>query len=85
MHTKSDNIKIMDGNEIDEIIQELFYSFLQKYKKGLEESVKGSEFVFYSVGLLHYKLHKISLNCGGSYIGFPKWLKNKNNNNKSKK
>ena len=26
---------------------------------------------------MHYKLHKISLNRGGSYIDSPKWLKNK--------
>ena len=26
---------------------------------------------------MYYKLHKISLNRGGSYIDSPKWLKNK--------
>ena len=26
---------------------------------------------------MYYKLHKISLNRGGSYIDYPKWLKNK--------
>ena len=26
---------------------------------------------------MHYNLHKISLNRGGSYIDSPKWLKNK--------
>ena len=35
------------------------------------------EFTFDSVDLLHYNLHKISLNRGGSYTGFLKWLKNK--------
>ena len=30
--------------------------FSQKYQEGLEESMRGSEFVFY------YKLHKTSLN-----------------------
>ena len=39
--------------------------------------MRGSEFVFDSVDLLYYKLHKISLNRGGSYIGSPEWLKNK--------
>ena len=39
--------------------------------------MKGSEFVFDSVDLLHYKLHKISLNRGVSYINSPKGLKNK--------
>ena len=77
MHTKSNNIEIMMGNETDEIIEELFESSLQKYQWGLEEKMRGSEFVFDSVDLLHYNLHKISLNRGGSYIDSPKWLKNK--------
>ena len=33
MRTKKDNIKIMDGNETSEIIQELFDSLLQNYRK----------------------------------------------------
>ena len=48
MRTKSNNIEIMMGNETDEII-ELFESLLQKYQEGLEESMKGSDFVFDSV------------------------------------
>ena len=47
--------------------------------------MKGSEFVFDSVDLLYYKLHKISFNRGGSYTGSPDWIKNKKSNNKSKK
>ena len=39
--------------------------------------MRGSEFVFDSVDLLHYNLHKISLNRGGSYIDSPKWLRKK--------
>ena len=75
----------MIGNETDEVIKEIFVSVLQKYQKGLEESMKGSEFIYDWVDLLHYKCHKISLNCGGSYIGSPKWLTNKKRNKKSKK
>ena len=37
--------------------------------------MKGSEFVFDTVDLLHYILNKISLNRGGSYIDSPKWLR----------
>ena len=75
MHTKSNNIEIMIGNETDEIIRELFQSLLQRNREGSEESVRGSEFVFDSIDLLSYKLHKINLNRGGSYIDSPKWLK----------
>ena len=45
MHTKSDNIEIMMGNETDEIIEKLFKSLLQKYQDGLEESMRGSKFI----------------------------------------
>ena len=77
VHTNSDNIEIMMGSETDETIKKLFKSLLQKYQKRLEEKIRGSEFVFDSVDLLLYKLHKISLNRDGSYIDSPKWLKNK--------
>ena len=77
LHTTSGNIEIMIGNEADEIIKNLFESLFQKYKEGLEKSMKGSEFVFDSIDLLYYKLHKISLNGGGSYIHSPEWLKNR--------
>ena len=75
INTKSNNIEITKGNETDEIIEELFESLLQKYQGGLEEKMKGSEFVFDSVDLLHCNLHEISLNIGGSYINSPEWLK----------
>ena len=50
-HTKSYNIEIMMGNETDEIIEKLFESLLQNYQKNLEESMRGSEFVFDSIDL----------------------------------
>ena len=51
MHTKSDNIEIMMGNETDKIIEKLFKSLLQKYQDGLEESMRGSKFIRDSVDL----------------------------------
>ena len=77
MHTKSNNVEIMIGSETDEIIKNLFKSFLQKYQEGLEESMRGSEFVYDSIDVLYYNLNKVSLSRGGSYIDSPKWLKNK--------
>ena len=85
MHTKSNNIEIMIDNETDEIIRELFQSLLERYQEGLEESMSESEFIFESDDLLCYKLHKIRLNRGESYIDSPEWLKSKKGNNKSKK
>ena len=84
MHTKSDNIEIMMGSETDDIIDEHFNFFLQKYQEGLEESMRRSEFIFDSVDLLYYNLQKISLNKKGlSYIHSTKLtinLKNNDNN-----
>ena len=53
------------------IIEELFNFPLQRYQKGLEEKMIGSEFVYDSIDLLYYKLHRISLNRGGSYVDSP--------------
>ena len=77
MHFKRNNIEIVMASETDEGIKELFDSHLQRYQKGLEEKLRGSEFTFDSVDSLDYKLNKISLVRGGSYINSPEWLKNK--------
>ena len=88
MHSKSDT-EIMMGSETDEIIEELFEFLLKGYHEELEESMKGSEFIFESGNVLYYNLNKISLNRRRSYIDSPEWLKNKkstinpkNNDNK---
>ena len=80
MYSKSDDMEVMMGNETDKIIEDLFiylFIFLNGYQKKLEESMRGGEFVFDCFDLLYYKLHKISLNRGGSYIDSHKWLRNK--------
>ena len=44
----------------------------EKYQEGLEESMKGSEFIFESVDLLYYHLQRTSLKrIGSSYVDFP--------------
>ena len=59
MHSESHNIL---SNGTDEMTGERFESLLQKCQSGLEKRMRGSEFVFDSVDLLYYKLHKINLN-----------------------
>ena len=75
MHAKSNNDEIMVGSEKNEVIKELFKSFLQRYQEGLQENMKGSDFEFDGVNLLYYDFNKTSLNRGGSYIGSPEWIK----------
>ena len=43
MYSPRDNIKVIVGIETDKIIEDLFYSFFQRYQKGLEESMRGSD------------------------------------------
>ena len=78
MHLKCDNTKIMLIDEADEFIEKLLKSFKKRYQNNLEK-MEGSQFVFDCVHLLLYKCHKINLNCGGSYIDSPDWIKNKKN------
>ena len=72
----SDNVSIMQGSDTNDIIREIFRSFLHNYQEELK-MIKGSDFVFESVDLMDYKLHRVRLNRGGSYIKSPKWLENK--------
>ena len=58
VHIINDNIEIMVGNKTSGIIKKLFNSFLQKYQEGLEESLRGSEFVFDSVDFCNIKFKK---------------------------
>ena len=51
--------------------------FLKNIKKDQKQRWKEVIFVFESVDLLYYSLHKISLNRGGPYIDSPELLKNK--------
>ena len=77
MHTKSDNIKIMNGTDTSDAINELIDSFIKRYQEGLETKMKGSSYIFERIDLLEYHLHKINLNRGSSYIESPEWIKNK--------
>ena len=77
IYVRCDNEEIRSDNETDDIIKELFKSFLNNYQA--EEIIlrKGSDFVFESVDLLSYSFHKISLKRGKSYIKSPEWVINK--------
>ena len=67
----SNNVSIMQGRDASDILKELFESFLHDYQEKLK-TIKGSDFVFESVDRLDYKLHRVRLKRGGSYIKPPK-------------
>ena len=57
MHSTSDNIEIMIGSKTDETIVELFESLLQKYQKGLEQSMKEANLLL--VALIYCNINVI--------------------------
>ena len=67
----SNNDEIRLVNETDYIIKGLLNSFLNNYQK--EEIIlrNGSNFVFESVDLLCYHIHKTRLRRGRSYMKSP--------------
>ena len=72
----SDNVSIMQGIDTNDIIKELFESFLHDYQEKLT-AIKGSDFVFESVYLMDYKLYRVRLKRSVSYIKSLEWLENK--------
>ena len=73
----SDNEEIRLGNKTDDIVKRLINSFLNNYQKEKLIFRSGSKFVFESVDLLSYHIHKTSLKRGKSYIKSPEWVLNK--------
>ena len=62
MHSQSANMKIMINDEADEVTEELFESPFSRYNIGLEDSMKGSDFMFDYLDLLLYRCHRMNPN-----------------------
>ena len=75
-HSNGEHIEIMSGSNIDDAVNDLLRTLKEKYSDYLTR-MDGSEYHFEKVELLKYKLHKIGLRRGGSYIDSPEWIKNK--------
>ena len=73
----SDNEEIRSGNETNDIIKRLLKSSLTNYQNEEKILRNGSYFVFESVDLLCYHIHKTNLKRGKLYIKSPKWILNK--------
>ena len=67
----------MMGGDTGEVIEGLFKSLLQRCQERLEESMRGSKFIFDNLDALYYDLNKISLSRDRSYIDSPEWPKYK--------
>ena len=67
----NDNEEIRSSNETDDIIKRLLKSFLTNYQNEEKILRNGSNFVFESVDLLSYHIHKTNLKRGKSYLNLP--------------
>ena len=76
-YVNSDNEEIRSGNETNEIMTKLLKSFLNNYQNKEKILRNGSNFVFESIDLLFYPIHKTNLKRKKSYIKSPKWILNK--------
>ena len=63
-------------SDTDNILKELFESFLNNYQEELK-LISGSESNFENVEKMDYKHRRVRLRRGRSYIKFPEWLLNK--------
>ena len=80
MHSNSISMKYTSYNDANEVVYELFMSLRSKYQENLEKSMKGSDFIFDLVQLLHYKCHTVNFKRVDSYMDSPD---RKKSNNKS--
>ena len=76
-YVNSDNEEISSGNQTDKIMTKLFESFLNNYQKEEKILRNGSNFVFESIKILYYHIHKINLKRVKTYIKSSKWILNK--------
>ena len=75
MHSNSNNIKFMNYENADEVVEKIFELILNRYQVGLETLMRGIDFINGCVHLLWYKRHKINPNHGGSCIDSPDLIK----------
>ena len=71
MHSKSGNTEFLIYDNANDVVDEVFESLLSRYKIGLTESMRGSNFIFDSLKCLCYKCHEVKFKRGGSYIESP--------------
>ena len=68
-------LELTSHSYVNDVVNELFESLLLRYQDNLEISMRRSDFIFDLVTIKHFKCHRVTFKCGGSYIGSPAWLK----------
>ena len=73
IYSASKSVEILMGSHIDDVIDRLFDTTLQKFQQAIEISnERGGEFTHESVVLLYYYFQKIDIRRAESYIKSPK-------------
>ena len=64
MHSTSDNIKFTPYSDAIEVVDKMFVLLGSKYQVNLETSMRGKDFIFDTVQLMHYECHILILQSG---------------------
>ena len=71
MNSRSYNIKFTSYNGGNEVVCELFELVSSRYQGKLRASIRGSDFISYSVQMMYYKCHLVNFRRDGSYTDSP--------------
>ena len=77
LYSKIDNLEIFRALDTNDVIDELFDTFLKRYQEGLETKLICGSYMFEKVDLLQYHFHNVTLKSGSSYKPSPEWIDNK--------
>ena len=50
----------MSSDKVNDVYDEIFKSQFSRYWNNLETSMRGSDFIFYSVQLFYHKCHEVN-------------------------
>ena len=75
IYTKSKTLEVFMGSDIEDVIDKLFNTLLQRFKRTQETSnERGSKLIPDSVELLYYHSQGIDIRRYESYIMSPDWI-----------
>ena len=75
IYTKSKTLEVFMGSDLEDVIDKLFNTLLQRFKRTQETSnERGSKLIPDSVELLYYHFQGIDIRRYESYIMSPDWI-----------
>ena len=78
IYTKSEPVEIFMGNNIEDVIDRLFNTLLQRFQNAQETSnERGRKFIPDSVEILYYHFQRIEIRRADSHKISPEWIASK--------